>query len=146
MAELQLAALLADLVHGEVHDPAELVPLLVHVALTGGTEGLDHYAHGLGGGFSGGYHHQSARLQVQGLGKLLPHGCHELADATGQLAALVHLEPVALAAGLHLTIGEQLLDLLAGEGAIGDVHHLHGLAAQGLKVAVFKEPRNIFCR
>ena len=144
MAELQLAAFLADLVHGEVHDPAELVPLLVHVALAGGAEGLDHHAHGLGGALPGGYHHQRVRLQVQDLGQLLPDGGHELADAPGQLAVFIHLEPVALAAGLHLAVGEELFDLLAGEGAIGDIHHLHGLAPEGVKVAVFKELGNIF--
>ena len=146
MAELQLAALVADFVHGEVHDPAELVALLVHVPLAGGAEGLDHHAHGLGGALAGCHHHQSVGLQRQHLGKLVLHRRHELADAAGDLAVFVHLEPVALAAGLHLAVGEQLLDLLAGEGAVRDVHHLHGLAAQRLKLAVCKQGADVFAR
>ena len=47
MAEFQLAGFLADLVHGEVHDPAELVALLVHVARAGGAQHLAEYTGGL---------------------------------------------------------------------------------------------------
>ena len=47
MAELQLAAFLPDLKHGEVHNPAELVPLLIHMALALGAGQLDHDAGGL---------------------------------------------------------------------------------------------------
>ena len=42
-----------------------------------------------------------------------------LGDAAGQLAVFVHLEPVGLGAGLHLAVAQQLVDLLAGELAVG---------------------------
>ena len=44
VAELQLAGLLANLVHREVHDPAELVALLVHMAGHGGAQHLPQNA------------------------------------------------------------------------------------------------------
>ena len=136
VAELQLAGLVADLVHGEVHDPAELVALLVHVTLAGGAEGLNHHARGLGGVLTGSHHHQRVGLEIQHLTELVLLAGDKLGDAAGQLAVLVHLEPVALGAGLHLAVGQQLFDLLAGQGAVGDVHHLHGLALESLEFAV----------
>ena len=61
----------------------------------------------------------------------------------GYLAVAGGFEPVALAAGLHLAVGEELFDLLAGEGAVGDVHHLHGLSPESLKLTVFKQSGDI---
>ena len=129
VAELQLAGLVADLVHREVDDPAELIALLVHVPLAGRAERLDHHADGLGRVLARGDDDERVRLQVERLGKLLLHAGDELRDAAGQLALFVDLEPVALGAGLHLAVGQELLNLLAGELAVGDVDHLHGLAA-----------------
>ena len=102
VAELQLTALLADLVHGEVHDPAELVALLIHVTGAGGAEGLDEYTGGLGGCCAGRHHHQRIGCQRQNLLQLGPQAGDELGDTAGQLTLLIHLEPVGLAAGLHL--------------------------------------------
>ena len=135
VAELQLAGLVTDLVHGEVHDPAKFIALLIHMALAGGAKGLDHHAHALGGALAGSHDHQRVGRQRQHLAKLVLQGRHKLADAAGDLAVLVHLEPVALAAALHFAVGQQLFDLLAGQLALGDVHHLHGLALERLKFA-----------
>ena len=44
VAELQLTGFVADLIHREVDDPAELVAFLVHVALDVRAEGLDEHA------------------------------------------------------------------------------------------------------
>ena len=144
VAELQLTGLVADLVHGEVHDPAELIALLVHVTLAGRAEGLDQHAHGLGGGGPGGHQHQGVGLQVQGLGQLLLDTGDELGDAAGQLAVFVHLEPVGLGAGLHLAVAQQLVDLLAGELAVGHGDHLHGLTPQGLELAFGEQGGDVF--
>ena len=135
VAELQLTAFVADLVHGEVHDPAELVALLIHVTGAGGAEGLDEYTGGLGGCCAGRHHHQRIGCQRQNLLQLGPQASDELGDTAGQLALLIHLEPVGLAAGLHLAVGQQLLHLLAGQGAVADGHHLYGLALEGLELA-----------
>ena len=143
VAELQLAGLVADLVHGEVHDPAELVALLVHVALTGRAEGLDEHTGGFGGGGTCGPQPQSVGLQIQGLGQLLLKACDELGNAAGQLAVFVRLEPVGFGAGLHLAVGQQLVDLLAGELAVGHGDHLHGLTPQGVELTLGKQGGDI---
>ena len=143
VAELQLTAFVADLVHGEVHDPAELVALLIHMTGAGGAEGLDEHTCGFGGRCTGGHHHQRIGCQRQHLFQLGPQVGDELGDTAGQLTLFVHLEPVGLAAGLHLAVGQELLHLLACQGAVRDIHHFHGLAPQGLELAVFKESADI---
>ena len=45
MAEFQLAGFLSDLVHGEVHDPAELILFLIHMF---GAEQTQFAAHDAG--------------------------------------------------------------------------------------------------
>ena len=47
VAEFKLAGLLADLVHREIDDPAELVALLIHMAGNRRAEHLSHNACGL---------------------------------------------------------------------------------------------------
>ena len=91
-----------------------------------------------------GCQHQGARLQVDDLAQLGLHRGDELGDAAGQLAVFVHLEPVGLAAGLDLAVGEQLLHLLAGQGAVADGHHLYGLALEGLELAGDEQLADVF--
>ena len=137
VAELQLAALVADLVHREVDDPAELVALLVHVTLAGGAEGLDHHADELGGQLAARDEHERVGLERQELrGRFL---VDKLCNAAGKLALFVHLEPVALRARLHLTVGEELVDLLARERAVRDGDSLDGLVREDFKGAAGKE-------
>ena len=59
----------------------------------------------------------------------------ELGDAAGQLAVLVHLEPVGLAAGLHLHVGAKLVNGLAGQGAVADGDGLDHLSVDLLEAA-----------
>ena len=68
VAELQLTGLLADLIHGEVGDPAERVPFLIHMLGGEGGEHLDEYAGGLLGRqlFPGGQAHKGIGFQAQG--------------------------------------------------------------------------------
>ena len=83
VAEFQFAALLPDLVHGEVHDPAELVLLPVHVAGAQSPQLRAEYAGGLLGHglLSGGKAHEAARFQAQGRDDLLFDRLEELGDA-----------------------------------------------------------------
>ena len=143
VAELQLAALLADLVHREIDDPAELVALLVHVTLAGGAEGLDGDAHGLGRELARAHDDQRIGLEPQLLGQLGLDGGDELADAAGELAVLIDLEPIALRAALHLAVAEQLVDLLARQLAVRDGHGLDRLTAQRLKFVLGEQLRHV---
>ena len=137
MAELQLAALLADLVHGEVHDPAELILFLVHVV---GAEcaqlGAQHARGFLGHGqLARRQTHEAAGCQAQGLHHLLLDGLDELGDAAHDLLALVVAEPVGFLPGLYLHVGAQLVDLLAGTLEPGDHHGLDGVSLKGPEAA-----------
>ena len=40
MTEFQFSGLLADLIHREIHDPAELIAILLHMFLAGCTQQL----------------------------------------------------------------------------------------------------------
>ena len=106
VAEFQLAGLVTDLVHGEVHDPAEGVLLLVHVTGNGSAQGLDQHTGGLEGSLplTGGQSHEVVGLQAQSLHDLLLDGVDKLGNAAHQLAVFVHAEPVGLAArhSLHV--------------------------------------------
>ena len=138
MAEFQLAGLVADLVHGEVHDPAEGVLLLVHMAGDGGAQGLDQHTGGLEGGvpLACGQGHEVVGLQVQGLDDLFLDGADELGDTAHQLAVFIHAEPVGLAAGHGLHIRQCLVDELPGLVEIADLYGFHQIApGKGLKAA-----------
>ena len=144
VAEFQLARLLAHLVHGEVHDPAEGVLLLVEVAgNTLAQQGADNAGGLLGGNLlgCGGHADEGAGLQVQLGGQGGIAVVQELGDTAGEGAVLVHLEPADLVAGLNFHVGEQLVDPLAAlrevvngdgldggvlEGAEGAAGHLSG--------------------
>ena len=137
MAELQKPGLLADLVHGEVHDPAELIALLVHVVGAEGAQLGAEHARGLLGGqeLAGGEAHETALLQPQSGHHRVLHGLDKLGDAAHNLAVLVVAEPVGLLAGLHLHVGAQLVDLLAGALEAGDHHRLDGVPLKGAEAA-----------
>ena len=146
MAEFQLAGLLADLVHGEVDDPAKFVPLGVHVTRHGRTELRAQHARRLlrGGLFAGRHADEAAGLEAEGSGDLRRLVREELCDAAGEIALLVDLEPVGLAAGLHLDIGAELVDGLARKRARGHDDGLDGVACgKGRKVAAGDERRHV---
>ena len=64
VAELQLTGLVADLIHREVDDPAELVAFLVHMAGYVRAEDLDHHANKLCSRFARRDEHQRVGLQA----------------------------------------------------------------------------------
>ena len=144
VAELQLTGLVADLIHREVDDPAELVAFLVHVALDVRAEGLDEHARELRRRSARGDHDEGIGREAETLGQLVLAALHELGDAAGQLAVLVHLEPVALRARLHLAVGQELFDLLARQMAVRNGHGLDGLALERLKLGAFEQVGDIF--
>ena len=104
-------------------------------------ERLDHDADGLGGLFACGEYDQHVRLQLELLRDRVL--VDELGDAAGDLALLVDLEPVALLAGLHLAVGQQLFNLLARQRAVRDGHGLDGLARERRKFAFCEQLRHI---
>ena len=145
VAELQLAALLPDLVHGEVHNPAEFVPLLVHVA---GAERpqlvAQHPGRLLGGGqLPRRQTYEAPRREAQGLYNLFLYGLDKLGDAAHDLPVLVIAEPVGLLPGLHLHLIAQPVDLLAG--ALEVRHHdgLDGIARKGREPAPGQQPGGV---
>ena len=91
VAELQRPGFLTDLIHGEIHDPAEFVALPVHVAGAEIAQLIAQYAGGLLGGEarSGGKAHKAVGLQAQGADDRVLFLLHELGDAAHQLALLV---------------------------------------------------------
>ena len=91
MAELQLTGLVADLIHREVDDPAELVAFLVHVALDVRAKGLDEHARELRRRSARSDHDEGIGREAETLGQLVLAALHELGDAAGQLAVLVHI-------------------------------------------------------
>ena len=64
VAELELTRLVADLIHREVDDPAELIALLVHMAGYVRAEDLDHHANELCSRFARRDEHQRVGLQA----------------------------------------------------------------------------------
>lgn len=61
----------------------------------------------------------------------------------GNRAALVNLEPVRLAAGLHFHFGAELIDRLARQLAARDRHSLDNLALERLKATVGQQFRHV---
>ena len=148
MAELQLAGFLADLVHGEVHNPAEGVLLLVHVTGDGGAQSLYQRAGGLLGSaqLAGGQGHEVVGLQTQGRDHRLLDGLDKLGDAAHNLTVLVQAEPVGLAAGDHLHIRQGLVDELPGLVEIADHHGLHHVALEGAEAAGAQQAGDVLHR
>ena len=67
MAELQLARILADLVHREIYNPAELVAVGSHMAFRSSTKILSEHTGGLLGSelLAGAYADEVTRLQAK---------------------------------------------------------------------------------
>ena len=142
VAELQLAGLLADLIHREVDDPAELIALDVHMAGHGGAEHLAQDARGLLGLplLSGGDADEATGLEAEGGDDLIVLVREELGDAAGEIALLVDLEPIGLLPRLHLNVGAELVDGLAGKAAVGDDDGLDdGAVLERRKLAALDE-------
>ena len=120
VAEFQLSGLLTDFVHGEVHDPAQGVLLLIEVAGNPFAQhGADHAGGLLSGGFpAGGHADKGAGLQIQLLDKCCLAIRQELGDTAGQIAGFVHLDPAGFAAGLNFHVSQQLVDPLSGLGEV----------------------------
>ena len=91
----------------------------------------------LGGQLAARDEHERVRLERQELGSSFL--VDKLRDAAGEVALFVDLEPVALRACLHLAVGQELVDLLARERAVGDGDGLDGLVRKDLKAASLKE-------
>ncbi len=145
VAEFQLAGFLADLVHGEVHDPAQSVLLLVEVAGHPlAKQGTDDACGLLGGGLlAGGHADEGAGLQGQLFLQSLAAVAQELGDAAGESAILVHLDPAGLVAGLDLYIGQQLIDPLSGLGEVVHSYGFDGGALEGAEAAALNDGRNV---
>ncbi len=148
MAELQLPGFLPNLIHGEVHNPAEFIAFLVHVALTGRTQHFPHHTGGFLGlsQLSGGQEYQRARLELQGLCKFFPHSrvsINKLGNAACNGSLLVHFEPVGLLTGLHLHLGAELIYGLPGQGTAGDGHSLCYASLEGRKVDAGEQLRHV---
>ena len=113
------------------------------MTLAGGAEGLDGDAHSLGCELARAHDDQRIGLEPQLLGQLGLDGGDELADAAGELAVLIDLEPIAFRAALHLAVAEQLVDLLARQLAVRDGHGLDRLTAQRLKFVLGEQLRHV---
>ena len=83
--------------------------------------------------FAGGQAHKAAGNKTQRLYGLIFDGRHKFGNAAHDFAVFVIAEPVSLVAGLHLHLGAQSVDLLAGTGKIGDHNGLDHIALKGPK-------------
>ena len=146
MAEFQLARFVADLIHREIDNPAELVALFVHMSRHVRAEDLDHDADKLRCRLARGDQHQRIGLKTQTRSQLVLAALHEFCNAAGKLAVFVHLEPVALDARLHLAVGQELFDLFPRQMAVRDGHGLDGLALERLKFRLREQVGDIFAR
>ena len=137
VAEFQSAGFLTDLVHGEVHDPAQSVLLLVKV--TGNPlaqQGADDTGGLLGDGFLARRHaDEAAGLQVQLGGQRILAIRQELGNAAGEISVFVHLHPAGFAAGLDFHVGQELVDPLPRLGEVVHGDSLDGRALEGGEAA-----------
>ena len=143
MAEFQLARFVADLIHREFDNPAELVALFVHMTRHVRAEDLDHDADKLRCRLARGDQHQRIGLKTQPRSQLVLAALHEFCNAAGQLAVFVRLEPVALDARLHLAVGQELFNLLARQVTVGNRNRLDRLALKCLKLGLCKQVADV---
>ena len=142
VAELELAALLADFIHREVHDPAEGILLLVHVAGNCCSERLDeNTCRLLGSGLlTGSNTDKITGLQAKRLHKLVLQRRCKLGNTADKLTVLIHTEPVRLASRLDLYIRKRLVNKLTGSFKAGNHNglddHLGFLGADHLTVLI----------
>ena len=106
MAEFQLTGLLTDLIHWEIHDPAELVTILLHVLLIGCTQQLSQNTCGLlcHQLLTCGQTDKISWLQAQCVDNSILAILQEFGDTSNQLSVLVHLKPERLVGCLHLNL------------------------------------------
>ena len=137
MAELQFPGLLPDLVHGEVHDPAELIPLHVHVAGAEGAQLVPEHARRLLGGeqLTRRQPHEAAGGEAQSLYHLLLDGLDKFGDAAHDFTLLIVAEPVRLVARLDLHLVADAVDLLPGALKAGHHDGLDGVPFKGPEAA-----------
>ena len=148
MAEFQFAGFIANLIHGEVHDPAEGVLLLVHVAGNGCAQRLDQHTGGLlrRAQRTGRERHEVVGLQVQSGNHLLLDRLDELGNAADDLTVFVQTEPVRLAAGDDLHIGQRFVNEFPGLVEIADHHGLDLIALKGAEAAAAQHVGDVLHR
>ena len=132
VAEFQSAGFLADLVHGEIHDPAQGILLLVKVAGNPlAQQGADDTGGLLGNSLLARRHaDEAAGLQIQLGGQRVLALRKELGNAAGEISVFVHLYPAGLAAGLDFHVGQELVDPFS---RLGEVVHGYGLDGRALE-------------
>ena len=148
MAEFQLSGLLADLVHWEIHDPAELISLCVHMARHKSAGHLKHDACGFlrFALFPRGDEDQCVVLQRKSFPQLRFLPGEEFGDAPGHSAVLVHAQPIGFASGLDLHICAELVNLLTGERAACHRHGFDRPTFEGFEAQPLRELRYVFDR
>ena len=137
MTEFQFAGFLPELVHGEIYNPAEGIPLLVHMPRNCRAQGFYQHPGRLlrRAQFPGGQRHKIIRLQVQGGNHGVLYRLDKLRNAAHNLALFIQPEPVGLPAGNNFHFRQGLVDKLPGLMEIGNHHGFHRIAFKGSETA-----------
>ena len=145
MAELQLSALLANLVHWEIHNPAKFVSFLVHVVRAQGTQLIAQYASGFlcGTLFPCGETNKAIRLQAEGFHDSVFIIGQEFTDSSGEFTLFIEAEPVGFFSRLDLHVCAELINLLSGSGEVAHHDCLDYISLEGAEAAVLDQPGNI---
>ena len=123
MTEFQFAGLFTDLIHREIHNPAELVAILLHMFLAGCTQQLSVYTCCLLRFqlLACGKPYKVTVLKAESLDDFFLAILQELGDTAYELSVLVYTEPESLACGLYFYLCADSIDLLTGSGEA--IHH-----------------------
>ena len=89
----------------------------------------------------GGESHKIIGLQPQGRDHRILNGLDKLGDAAYDLAVFIQTEPVGLAAGDHLYVGQSLVNELPGLVEIADYHGLDPAALKGAEACLLYTSR-----
>ena len=150
MTKFQLSGLFPDLIHREIHDPAERILFLVYMAGNGSPEQLnDNTRHLLRQlFFSGRKNHQCVGGKFQLPLHKLCLFLQKLGDSSDDFSLFVDTEPGGFGSCLHLYVCAGFLDHLPAFMEVGDDDRLDPGAffRKGRKTAVPAERRCIFCR
>ena len=138
MTEFQFPGFLSDLVHREVHDPAELIAILLHMLLAGSAQQLSQNACRLLSLqlLSCRQADKITVLQSQSGNDSLLAVLQELGNTADKFAVLIQPEPERLMCCLYLHLCTDRVDLLAGSGESVDNNCLHGLSLEGTEATV----------
>ena len=138
MAELQLAGLLADFVHREVYDPAELIAVGLHMAFSQSADvAAENACCFLSGLFLAcTYADKIAGFQAQCFFDCLSMFLKELGDAAGQSAVFVYFEPVSFVSGLNFHVSAELVDDFAGAFEAVSNDCFYDISLEGTETAV----------